>query len=93
MLRIVPDVGMEACRKLWRETTEKRRKGELAEPDSVKVLDLLKARMEALEGAPQERGAARSPCPPLLPPPPVLTRVRDLRADSLSGAGSGRHGG
>jgi hypothetical protein len=48
MLRIVPDVGLDACRKLWREAEEKRRQGELAEADSMKVLDLLKARMAAL---------------------------------------------
>lgn len=69
--RIVPEVGMEACLTLRRTVIEKRRSGELAEADSVKVLDLLKARMEALKkgarqpvsGAdvPPPQGEARSP--------------------------------
>jgi hypothetical protein len=90
ILRIVPDVGIEACRKLWRETTEKRRNGELAEPDSVKVLDLLKARIEALEGPPQDAiGPAEIPLPAAAPvtagldprprparQPPIWQRIR-----------------
>ena len=55
-LRVIPQVGMEACRKLWPEVTAKFRAGEIAEADSVKVLDLLKARMKALKNPPQ--GAA-----------------------------------
>ena len=47
--RIVPEVGMEACQTLRRVVIEKYRAGEISEPDSVKVLDLLKARMEALK--------------------------------------------
>ena len=52
-LRIVPEVGMEACQTLWREVVKKYREGELAEPDSAKVLALLKARMEVLKNTRQ----------------------------------------
>jgi hypothetical protein len=76
MLRIVPDVGIEACRKLWRETTEMRGKGELTESDSVKVFDLLKARMEALGGAPQD---AIGPAGVLLPVAAPATAGLDPR--------------
>ena len=74
ILRIVPDVGMEACGKLQRETTEKYRKGELAEPDAVKVLNLIKARMEALEGAPQVTQPVPAPATARLDPRPQPTR-------------------
>ena len=84
MLRIVPDVGLEACRKLQRETAEKYRKGELAEPDAVKILNLIKARMEALEGAPQVTLPVAAPAAPGPDP------RSEPGADSLSGAGSGR---
>lgn len=52
-LRVVPQIGMEACRKLWRETSEKRHGGEVAEADAAKVFSLLTARMEALKAKPQ----------------------------------------
>jgi hypothetical protein len=51
-LRIIPDMGLEACRKLWAETREKFKAAELAEAEQAKVLDLLTARMEALKPAP-----------------------------------------
>jgi len=47
-LRIIPDIGLDACRKLWAETREKFRAGQLAEADQARVLDPLGARMEAL---------------------------------------------
>ena len=50
-LRIVPEVGPAACEALLDKAIEKYRKGELAKADVVKVLDLLKARMEALKNA------------------------------------------
>ena len=58
-LRIIPEIGLDACRKLWPETREKVRAGEVAKPDGQKVLDLLKARMEALANPPQ--AAAEAP--------------------------------
>ena len=92
MLRIVPDVGIEACRKLWRETTEKRRKGELTEPDSVKVFDLLKARMETLEGAPQVTLPAAAPATARLDPRPEPTPRLPIW-HRIRQAFRGRHGG
>src|SRR5271166_975016 len=61
--RIVPEVGMEACLTLWRAVIEKYRRGELAEADAVKVLDLLKARMEALKDARRPVSGADVPPP------------------------------
>ncbi len=58
-LKVIPEIGMDACRKLWPKVTAKYRAGEISEPDSVKVLDALKARMEALKN-PQQ--AAEPPC-------------------------------
>lgn len=54
MFKAIPDAGPEACLTLWREAVEKYRSGELAEVGSVKLFDLIQARMEALEGAPQD---------------------------------------
>jgi hypothetical protein len=51
-LRIVPDVGPEACQALLDKVIEKYRKGELAKADLVKVLNLLKTRIEALKSTP-----------------------------------------
>jgi phage recombination protein Bet len=65
-LRIIPQVGLDACRKLWRETFDKKRAGEISGPDSVQVLDLLKARMEALATPQQDAEAAGSPVPAAL---------------------------
>ena len=58
-LRIVPGIGIEACQALLNETAGKYRKGELAEADFMKVLDLLMARTEAL------KKDARRECPGL----------------------------
>ena len=52
-LRIVPEVGPEACQALLDKVIEKYRAGELARADLVKVLDLLRARMEALKSTRQ----------------------------------------
>ena len=54
VLRIVPEVGMEACETLRRVVLQKYRAGELALPDCIKVRALIKARMEALENASQQ---------------------------------------
>ena len=56
-LRIVPDIGLEACRNLWREAVEKVRAGEVPKPEAEKVLAALTARMEALKNPPQEAEA------------------------------------
>ena len=53
-LRIIPDIGLEACRNLWREATGKVRAGEVARPEAEKVLDALRVRMEALANPPQD---------------------------------------
>ena len=60
--RIMPEIGMDACRTLQRVVLAKYREGELAEPDSAKVLALLEGRMEALENTrrrPSGGGAAQ----------------------------------
>lgn len=54
MFKAVPEAGPEACRALWRKAVEKYRSGELADVGSVKVFDLIQARMEALANVPQE---------------------------------------
>jgi hypothetical protein len=53
-LRIIPDIGMEACQKLWEEAFEKGSSGEVSRPEAVKVRTALKARMEALANPPQD---------------------------------------
>jgi hypothetical protein len=60
-LRIIPSIGLDACRKLWTETREKFRAGQLAETEQARVLDLLTARMEAVKPAVQG-AAAEPPC-------------------------------
>jgi hypothetical protein len=61
-LRVASDAGLELCRKLWRETTEKFRQGELTEPDAKGVLEMLTARMETLAN-PQPATAAEDAPP------------------------------
>jgi hypothetical protein len=56
--RIIPEIGLDACRKLRRVAIEKYRKGELAEADFWEVLNLLRARMEALKNIPRDPGHA-----------------------------------
>ncbi len=70
-LKIIPEIGLEACRKLWPEVIGKVRAGQVAKPDGKQVLDMLKARMETLaspqEAAPSESEAA-SPVAAVLDP-------------------------
>ena len=74
--RIIPDIGLEACQKMRREAIEKGRSGEVPPDDVNKVLDLLKARMEALANPP--KGAAASPVTAALKPDdPWATAFRD----------------
>ena len=56
-LRIIPEIGLDACRKLWPEVVGKVRAGEVAKPDGKQVLDLLKDRMESLANPPQAEAA------------------------------------
>lgn len=53
-LRLIPDIGLEACRNLWREAVEKVRSGEAPKAEAEKVLGALKARMAALANPPQD---------------------------------------
>ncbi len=91
-LKVIPEIGMDACRKLWPKVTAKFRAGEITEPDSVKVLDALKARMEALK-APQP--AAEPPCEAdviegvivtLDPEDPWAVAISGLADDDIAGA-------
>lgn len=83
-LRVVPQVGLEACRNLWRETSEKRRSGEVAGPDAAKVLELLTARMEAL--AKPEPGTAPPVAAGLDPDDPWALKVEGLSSDEEAAA-------
>jgi hypothetical protein len=56
-LRVIPEIGLDACRKLWTETREKFKAAELTEAEQVQVLGLLTARMEALKPAEQTAAA------------------------------------
>jgi hypothetical protein len=56
-LRVIPDIGLDACRKLWREAVEKVRTGELLKPEAETVLTPLQVRMEALAGVQQDAEA------------------------------------
>jgi len=53
-LRIIPDIGLEACQKLWEEAFKKGSSGEVPKPEAVKVRTALKARMEALANPPPD---------------------------------------
>ena len=85
--RIIPQVGLDACRKLWRETFEKKRDGKLSGPDSVKVLDLLKVRMETLANPPQ--AATEAPADSdAAPPVAAVLDPEDPWAVAIEGASS-----
>jgi hypothetical protein len=56
--RVIPSIGMEACRKLWLETVSKHKADELTLADRDSVLAALTARMEALKNPPQDAEAA-----------------------------------
>ena len=60
-LRIIPSVGLDACRKLWAETREKFRAGELTGTDQARVLEPLGARMEALANPAKAAAVAETP--------------------------------
>ncbi len=85
-LRIIPSIGLEACRKLWTETREKFKAAELTEADQAKVLDLLTARMAALkppaDGAAQQEPAeaevVEDETPPLDPDDPWLAAIEGM---------------
>ena len=81
-LKIIPEIGLEACRKLWPEVIGKVRAGTVAKPDGTRVMDLLKARMEALaspqEAAPSEPEAASPVADALDPADPWALKVEEL---------------
>ena len=85
MFKAMPDAGLEACLTLWGEAVEKYLSGELAEVGSVKLFDLIQARMEALEGVPQDAAEPAEVTLPVVAPAPVLTRVRDRRCPPARG--------
>ena len=72
-LRVIPDIGLEACRNLWREATGKVRAGEVPRPEAEKVLDALRGRMEALANPPQ--GAEATPQAEPEPASPVAAAL------------------
>jgi competence protein CoiA len=77
MFKLVPAAGPEACRTLWREAVEKYRSSELAEVGSVKVFDLIQARIEALANVPQD---AAEPAEVTLSVPAPVTAGLDPRS-------------
>ncbi len=81
-LKIIPEIRLEACRKLWPEVIGKVRAGTVAKPDGTRVMDLLKARMEALaspqEAAPSEPEAASPVADALDPADPWALKVEEL---------------
>jgi hypothetical protein len=62
--RVIPDIGLEACRKLWQETVGKHRAGELTFADRDFVLAALTVRMEALKPAKQPEAAPQETAEP-----------------------------
>lgn len=93
-LRIIPDIGLDACRKLWREAREKVRDGEVTEAGSARVLAPLKERMEALANPPQDTEAAApaeaEASPPVAaglgPDDPWTLKIEDLGSDEEAAA-------
>ena len=84
-LRIIPEIGLDACRKLWAETREKFKAATLTEAEQARVLDLLKARMEALAKPQQDAEAttdAAEAAPPVAavldPEDPWAVAIREL---------------
>ena len=67
-LRVIPNIGLDACRKMWPEAVAKGRSGEVTKPGAEKVLDALKARMEAVAVPQQDAGADPQAEPEAAPP-------------------------
>jgi phage recombination protein Bet len=86
-LALVPDVGLEACRTLWRETVEKGRSGDVPKPEAGKVLNALKARMEAL-ASPAQDAQEEPPAGAggLDPDDPWAEKITDLAGDEEAAA-------
>ena len=82
-LKIIPEIGLEACRKLWPEVIGKVRAGTVAKTDGTRVMDLLKARMEAL-ASPQE--TAPSVAAALDPEDPWAAKVEELSNEDEAAA-------
>jgi hypothetical protein len=61
-MRIIPSIGLDACRNLWRETVEKHRAAELTLADRDGVLAALTARMESLKTPDPAQAEAGPPC-------------------------------
>jgi len=86
-LRVIPEIGLDACRKLWPEVTRKFRSGEITEDDSVKVLKLLEARMEALAAPQQDTEPASDETETALPAATALDPA-DPWASAIDGLAS-----
>ncbi len=89
-LKIIPEIGLQACRKLWPEVIGKVRAGQVAKPDGKQVLDLLKARMETLaspqEAAPAEPEADSPVADALDPADPWALKIEEIVDGDLPAA-------
>ena len=92
-LRVIPEIGLDACRKLWPEVVGKVRAGEVAKPDGAQVLNLLKARMESLANPQQDAETATAEpeaAPPVAaaldPEDPWALKVEELGDDDDAAA-------
>ena len=81
-LRIIPEIGLDACRKLWPEVVGKVRAGEVAKPDGAQVLDLMKIRMEELANPQQDAAQPAEAAPPVAASldadDPWMVAIKDL---------------
>jgi len=90
-LRVIPDIGMDACRKLWPEAVAKGRSGE-DRPGAEKVLNALTARMETLKNPAQDAAAAPPDEPKPAPPVAAALDPEDPWAPAIKGMESAGDG-
>lgn len=84
-LRVIPDIGLEACGNLWREAVAKGRAGEVPKPEAEKVLAALTARIEALK-PPAEPEAAPPVAAALDPEDDWAAKVEGLSSNEEAAA-------
>jgi hypothetical protein len=91
-LRLIPDIGLEACRNLWREAVEKVRSGEAPKAEAEKVLGALKVRMAALANPPQDATGTAPAETETAPPVAAVLDPADPWATAIEGMHSAADG-
>jgi hypothetical protein len=85
-LRVIPDMGMQACRTMWRKTRADISEGKLSDADGNKVFAALTARMEKLNASPGAQPAPQGAVLDLDPEDPWAIAITGLADDDTEGA-------